>query len=49
MYKKEKLVENQFTWPICKDLLFLVLEDRVSDVLFVNWFGKDFFILEKQL
>ena len=32
MYKKEKLVENQFTWPICKDLLFLVLEDRVSDV-----------------
>ena len=112
MYKKEKLVENQFTWPICEDLLFLVLEDRVSDVfvcelvwerlfynrettlnnwvssaltpsywsekfekapqinshgqyarnyyflflkirlvmfLSVNWFGKDFFILEKQL
>ena len=32
MHKKEKLVDNQFTWPICKDLLFLVLEDRVSDV-----------------
>jgi len=32
MYKKEKLVENQFTWPICKDLLFFVLEDKVSDV-----------------
>ena len=32
MYKKEKLVENQFTWSISKDLLFLVLEDRVSDV-----------------
>ena len=32
MYKKEKLVENQFTWPICKDLLFLVLEDKVSDL-----------------
>ena len=32
MYKKEKLVENQFTWPICKALLFLVLEDKVSDV-----------------
>ena len=32
MYKKEKLVENQFTWPICKDLLFLILEDRVRDV-----------------
>ena len=32
MYKKEKLVENQFTWSISKDLLFLVLEDKVSDV-----------------
>ena len=32
MHKKEKSVENQFTWPICKDLLFLVLEDKVSDV-----------------
>jgi len=24
MYKKKKLVENQFTWPICKDLLFIL-------------------------
>ena len=32
MNKKEKFVENQFKWPICKELLFLVLEDRVSDV-----------------
>ena len=32
MYKKEKLVENQFTWPISKKLLSLVLEDKVSDV-----------------
>ena len=32
MHKKEKLVENQFTWPICKKLLFLILEDKVSDV-----------------
>jgi len=23
---------NQFRWPICKKLLFLVLDDRVSDV-----------------
>ena len=48
MYKNEKLVENQFTWPICKKLLFLILEDRVSDVLFVNWSGKDFFTLKKK-
>tara|TARA_Y100001968_G_C19404252_1_gene742750 strand:+ start:507 stop:992 length:486 start_codon:yes stop_codon:yes gene_type:complete len=32
MNKKENLEENQFTWPICKELLFLVLEDKVSDV-----------------
>ena len=32
MNKKDKFVENQFTWPICKELLLLVLEDRVSDV-----------------
>ena len=32
MYKKEKLVDNKFTWPICKELLFLVLEDKVTDV-----------------
>ena len=32
MNKKEKFVKNKFSWPICKDLLFIVLEDRVSDV-----------------
>ncbi len=32
MNKKEKLFEKQFTWPISKELLFLVLEDKVSDV-----------------
>ena len=32
MNKKGKTVENQFTWPISKELLFFVLEDKVSDV-----------------
>ena len=32
MNKKGNFEENQFTWPICKDLLLLVLEDRISDV-----------------
>jgi len=32
MHKIEKFVENQFKWPICKKLLFLILEDKVSDV-----------------
>ena len=32
MIKKEKFFENQFTWPISKELLFFVLADKVSDV-----------------
>ena len=32
MNEEEKFVENKFTWPISKELLFLVLEDKVSDV-----------------
>ena len=32
MHKKEKFVDNQFTWPISRKLLFLILEDKVSDV-----------------
>ena len=32
MKRNEKFSEYQFTWPICKELLFLILEDKVSDV-----------------
>ena len=32
MNKRVNLLENEFTWPICRKLLFLVLEDKVSDV-----------------
>ena len=32
MNKKENFSDNQFTWPISKKLLLLVLEDKVSDV-----------------
>jgi len=32
MHKIENFLEDQFTWPICRELLFLVLEDKVSDV-----------------
>ena len=32
MNKKENFLGKQFTWPISKKLLFLVLEDKVSDV-----------------
>ena len=29
---KKKIIEDKFTWPISKRLLFLILEDKVSDV-----------------
>ena len=32
MNKKKNFVDNQFTWPICRELLILVLEDKVSDI-----------------
>ena len=32
MNKKGNLVGNQFYWPISRKVLFLVLEDKVSDV-----------------
>jgi len=32
MKKRKKIVENNFSWPLCKELLLLVLEDKVSDV-----------------
>ena len=32
MNKNENFVGKQFTWPISRKLLFLVLEDKVSDV-----------------
>ena len=32
MNKKVENVENKFSWPICREILFLVLEDKVSDV-----------------
>ena len=32
MNKKENFLGKQFTWPISRKLLFLILEDKVSDV-----------------
>ena len=32
MDKKENFFKNQFTWPISRKLLFLVLDDKVSDI-----------------
>ena len=32
MNKKGNFTKNQFTWPISKELLFFILEDKVSDI-----------------
>ena len=32
MNKKHDFLKNQFTWPISKNLLFLILDDKVSDI-----------------
>ena len=47
MNKKEKLDDNQFTWPICKELLFLVLQDRVSDVFVCQLVWERLFYIHK--
>ena len=47
MHKKEKFVENQFTWPICKKLLFLILEDKVSDVFVCELVWERLFYTKK--
>ncbi|MBO6959338.1 MAG: DUF1823 family protein [Prochlorococcus marinus CUG1438] len=48
MNKKENFKGKQITWPICKKLLFLVLEDKVSDVFVCElvW-ERLFYIREK--
>ena len=47
MKKKEKSVDNQFTWPICNELLFLVLEDKVSDVFVCKLIWERLFYIRK--
>ena len=47
MNKKENFAENKFTWPICKKLLLLVLEDRVSDVFVCELIWERLFYIKK--
>ena len=49
MNQREKFVENQFTWPICKELLFLILEDKVSDVFVCELIWERLFYTKKSL
>ena len=46
MNKKENLT-NQFSWPICKELLLLVIEDKVSDVFVCELIWERLFYTRK--
>ena len=48
MKKKEEFAENQFTWPICKELLLLVLEDKVSDIFVCELVWERLFYSKEQ-
>jgi len=39
--------KNYFSWPISKDLLFLILEDKVSDVFVCELIWERLFYLKK--
>jgi len=47
MNKKENFEESQFTWPISRKLLFLVLEDKVSDVFVCELVWERLFYTKK--
>ena len=49
MNKREYLAENKFTWPICKELLFLVLEDKVSDVFVCELVWERLFYVREKI
>ena len=47
MEKKENFLKNQFTWPISKKLLLLVLEDKVSDLFVCELVWERLFYTKK--
>ena len=49
MNKKENFEANQFTWPISKELLVLVLEDKVSDVFVCELVWERLFYTREKL
>ena len=48
MSKKENFVRKQLTWPISRELLFLVLEDKVSDVFVCELVWERLFYIRKK-
>ena len=47
MDKKENFFKNQFSWPISRKLLLLVLEDKVSDIFVCELVWERLFYTKK--
>ena len=47
MDKKENFFKHQFTWPISKKLLFLVIDDKVSDLFVCELVWERLFYTKK--
>ena len=47
MNKKVDMLTNEFSWSLSKKLLFLILEDKVSDVFVCKLIWERLFYLEK--
>nr|WP_075487655.1 DUF1823 family protein [Prochlorococcus marinus] len=48
MNEKKNSLENKFTWPICEELLFLILEDKISDVFVCELIWERLFYIKEQ-
>ena len=48
MKKKENFLGKQFTWPISRKLLFLILEDKVSDVFVCELVWERLFYIKEK-
>ena len=47
MNKKVDMLKNEFSWSLSKKLLFLILEDQVSDVFVCKLIWERLFYLKK--
>ena len=47
MIKRDCFPKNQFTWPISRELLFIILDDKVSDVFVCELIWERLFYVRK--
>ena len=47
MDKKDNFLKNQFTWPINREILFLILDDKLSDTFVCELIWERLFYIKK--